>query len=663
MTKKITILLCFFPIFCFSQILVSDDYTPDELIENILVSGDCASAALVSSPNNSNVGGYDYKSYGAFSNTNNSSQLTIDGGIVLSTHNVTAIHPDSLMLSGYNNWDGDEDLEALIQEPDNTYNATRIEFSFVSLVEEVEFKYLLASNEWPAYSCEYADTFAFIVSGPGISNTNFYDHDANPNTPDVELDLNGLNIATLPGTNIPVNPVNINLDTECEPGTMGEFALSQFYDTQNSDNGSTTFNGQTIPLTASVEVIPGQVYQMTLVIADRADKIYNSSVFLEASSFDTGSLDLGEDLTAENGFIECEGTQVTLDMGIEVVQGAIVEWSKDGIIIPNAEGSSLDVDESGEYSVFYDIPNSCQMSDVVIVDFASNPDFDGAAGLTSDFNNIVACSNSNIDLTENDYTTANPDDEFVTSYHLSQSDAENNINSITNPDSYAVNSDVSIFVRVESVSAEQLTGCYDTISFQIIAEDISIGDDLENITECYKPGLPATFDLSINNSLALGNQSSSDFSVYYYDSETDALQNNTNNAIQNITEYELEDIGENTIWVNVNNNFTNDCFVTSNFNIELLENNSPQCEDLSLVSENEINFEIYPNPTSGQLNFKSENGISEINIFDINGKQLIHKRLKQQLDGQLNLESFQKGLYFIQFKNDKNTQIHKIIKK
>jgi hypothetical protein len=54
-------------------------------------------------------------------------------------------------------------------------------------------------------------------------------------------------------------------------------------------------------------------------------------------------------------------------------------------------------------------------------------------------------------------------------------------------------------------------------------------------------------------------------------------------------------------------------------------------------------FKIYPNPTSGILNFSEEIG-SEYKIFDINGRVVRSGKLEQQLD----VSALAKGLYTIQ---------------
>ena len=110
---------------------------------------------------------------------------------------------------------GDQDLSAL--GGGQTFDATVIEFEFTPFIDQIQFNYIFASSEYNPFfdfPCTFADTFAFILSGPGISDTNDYDHDANPATPDLSLDLGGLNIALLPGTNVPVSAVNVHVNQE-----------------------------------------------------------------------------------------------------------------------------------------------------------------------------------------------------------------------------------------------------------------------------------------------------------------------------------------------------------------------------------------------------------------------------------------------------------------
>ena len=288
--KKFLLLFNFIVAISMTQaqsVTTNTSVTLDELLESITTNLECTSISNVISPNNALLNGENFSSFGTFA-FQNEPNFPFENGIILSTADASEL--TNIINSGGSQWPGDVDLEDLIQEPGNSNNATVIEFDFVPFRDKLVVDYLLASNEYPTFVCDFADTFAFIVSGPGIPNVNPYDHDANPNTPDVNLDLGGLNIATIPGTNIPVNPTNIHNDDSCGSGSLGEFAISQFFDDILSDNNILEFGGQTIPMTAEVDLMPGQTYHIKLAIADRADTILDSTVFIDADSFEIGTI-------------------------------------------------------------------------------------------------------------------------------------------------------------------------------------------------------------------------------------------------------------------------------------------------------------------------------------------------------------------------------------
>lgn len=272
-----------------AQSSVSSDATVslDDLLISITDDLECTSISNITSPNNSALAGEGFNSFATFQ-FQYEPNFPFDNGIVLTTHDASDL--SSVLNSGSTSWPGDPDLEALIQESGNTYNATVVEFDFTPFREQISVDYVLASNEYPTFVCDYTDTFAFIVSGPGISDVHSYDHDANPNTPEVNLDLGGINIATIPGTSIPVSPPNIHNDNSCLPGDMGEFAVGQLFDDQSSDINVLEYSGQTVPLTAQLDVTPGQTYHIKLVIGDRGDSILDSAVFIDADSFTIGTI-------------------------------------------------------------------------------------------------------------------------------------------------------------------------------------------------------------------------------------------------------------------------------------------------------------------------------------------------------------------------------------
>lgn len=75
------------------------------------------------------------------------------------------------------------------------------------------------------------------------------------------------------------------------------------------------------------------------------------------------------------------------------------------------------------------------------------------------------------------------------------------------------------------------------------------------------------------------------------------------------------------------------------------------CKTLN-VNEHNINDElitIYPNPTNGDIHFKSAiDNIKVINIYNPLGQKVSSNKYKSSLD----LSHLQKGLYFIEFKNE-----------
>jgi len=281
--------------FSFAQnVTTNTSLTLNEMLESITTNLDCTSISNITSPNNAQLNAQGFSSYASF-DIQNEPNFPFDKGIVLSTADVSQL--TTMISSGDSNWPGDPDLDILHGQ--NTNNATILEFDFIPFRNQLSVDYVFVSKEYPNFVCNFADTFAFIVSGPGISNTNSYDHDANPNTSDISLDLGGINIATLPGTNIPVNPTNVHINTNCAVGSLGEFNFPQYYDVQSSGNNVLDFGGQTIPLTAQVDLIPGQTYHIKLVIADSLDTIFDSAVFIETNSFVIGTIP--EELPYEPG--------------------------------------------------------------------------------------------------------------------------------------------------------------------------------------------------------------------------------------------------------------------------------------------------------------------------------------------------------------------------
>lgn len=78
------------------------------------------------------------------------------------------------------------------------------------------------------------------------------------------------------------------------------------------------------------------------------------------------------------------------------------------------------------------------------------------------------------------------------------------------------------------------------------------------------------------------------------------------------------------------------------------------------ISENEVS--IYPNPTSSMLNVEMPNkNNSSIKIIDVSGR-IIYSQIVSQKNTTIDLSKFNKGIYFVEVKNNQQSYVRKIIK-
>jgi hypothetical protein len=130
----------------FGQNIVVDaqTYSPQELIENILIDSDCITNINVVNFVGGNFSNGD-SSFGYFESNN--SGFPFERGIVLSTGRLTNVPGPNNNLSDDDapGWIGDDELEFYLDE-DSTFNATIIEFEFEAVASQISFRYLFASE-------------------------------------------------------------------------------------------------------------------------------------------------------------------------------------------------------------------------------------------------------------------------------------------------------------------------------------------------------------------------------------------------------------------------------------------------------------------------------------------------------------------------------------
>jgi len=394
------IIVCFFSHTLFAQqIITNQSQSLEALIQENLGQG-CVEISNISSSINGTTNNID--SYGYFEKSN--SDFPFESGIVLTTGSASSAGNSAIgspLSDGEESWGTDPDLENALDITE-TFNATSIEFDFISAANQFSFNYLLASEEYfQNYPCNYSDGFAFLLREAGTSQP--YQ-----------------NIALIPGVTTPVNTSTIHEEIV---GFCPEENV-EFFDGYNV--GDTNYNGRTTVLTATANIQPNVLYHIKLVIADQNDESFDSAVFIEANSFNP-SVDLGPDITT------C-GTEVTLNGDIQNSQ-ATYSWFLNGNLISNENNPTLDITSSGTYRVEISIQvgvNPCVIDDEIEVVLSSEQ----TAGTISDYHLCDDVSGDGIELFDlstktSEILTSVPSSNYNISYHASQADADNNVNSLS----------------------------------------------------------------------------------------------------------------------------------------------------------------------------------------------------------------------------------------
>ncbi|HEU4497094.1 MAG TPA: choice-of-anchor L domain-containing protein [Flavobacterium sp.] len=482
---------CFSSIAQAQYIQVNDSYTPQQLVENVLINSNCASVSNFSVSGGSFSSGE--QSYGYFNA--GTSSFPFSSGVVLSTGRaVGAQGPNSSLLDDGNgmNWPGDAGLEQAL-EINNSVNATILEFDFIPLGNKISFSYILSSEEYHDNApCRYSDGFAFLLSQAGSA--------APPQ-----------NLAVVPNTAIPVKVTSVHPQIGGNGGC--EAQNEQYFNAFNDFEHPTNFNGQTKPLLAQAEVTPGILYHIKLVIADEGNYRYDSAIFLEAGSFKVET-DLGNDRLLAAGNPLC-GNE-TLVLNAYSPNAVSYKWFKNNALEASQTSPSYPVTQAGNYKVEVELAGSCISTGEIAIEYASNPvpsnavlvqcdgDGDGLAyfNLNQATSQIIA-GNSN-------WTAP--------AFFLNAADALANANAIANTEAFQ-NTQNIVYARVKNQY-----GCFgiSEVALAVSNNNLASPDNLETCDEDSNPadGI-AVFNLQENDAAILANLPGG--SVNYFASFADAL--------------------------------------------------------------------------------------------------------------------------------------------
>lgn len=264
-TKKLNLLLMLigFASLAKAQLTTTNTLTPQQLVQQVLLGAGVTASNITFTGTLTAIA-----QFTASASTN----IGISSGVIMSTGKANGASGSvSLSASTSYGLSGDVDLNAII--PD-TYDACILEFDFVPLGDTLSFNYVFASDEYPNYVCSsYADVFGYLVSGPNPLGGLY----------------NKINIATIPGSSL---PVSINSINSGNPGSgyPSSDCISTAYSTlfvsnQIPVNTFVKYNGMSIVLTAKLPVVCGQTYHIKMGIADVSDGTLDSGVLLQKGSF------------------------------------------------------------------------------------------------------------------------------------------------------------------------------------------------------------------------------------------------------------------------------------------------------------------------------------------------------------------------------------------
>jgi gliding motility-associated-like protein len=236
--------------------------------------------------------------YGTFDFASDNNDLGLKKGLLLTSGRATnAIGPNN-STGGFqyeNFTPGDPDLDTLSNDVlQESGDACIVEMDVFAATDELSFEYVFGSEEYPEYVNSINDIFAFFISGPGIVG-------------DPGISNNAKNIALVPGTNQPVQIASVNNLVNWEFYRTNELGTTLQYDGLTSDK-----YGIKKSLTAKTSVIPCNTYHLKLAVADRADLIFDSGVFISEIKGGTPDIKVafsgGIDYLIEN----CSGTNPLL---------------------------------------------------------------------------------------------------------------------------------------------------------------------------------------------------------------------------------------------------------------------------------------------------------------------------------------------------------------
>ncbi|WP_375239412.1 choice-of-anchor L domain-containing protein [Aurantibacter sp.] len=605
-------ILFFYSVIFYSQNIVTDQqtYTPQELIEDILIDSNCITDVVVTNAVSGNFGNTE-KSFGYFDA--NGSNFPFQSGIVLSTGKLNNVQGPNTTLSDDDgtNWIGDSDLEIALQES-GTLNATILEFDFTSIANQISFRYIFASEEYQennSSTCNFSDLFGFLIKPVGSSN---YE-----------------NIALVPETNTPVKVTTVHpeIPNGCE--AQNEIYFESF----NGNNAPINFNGQTKVLTATANTIPNQTYHVKLVIADEQNYRYDSAVFLEAGSFKL-TTDLGPDKLLSNLTALC-GTE-TLTVNATQSNAISYQWKKNGADLLGQINPEYTITDQGFYEVEVTLNSTCISTGEITIEYADLPIVNNATLEQCD-QNQDGFTTYNLFNAENEIITHT--DDLIFDFYNSELAALSQTSPIPNPNAF---SNTNINQEVYAVIGNQRTNCTSIAKLTLTISNNTL--NILPLNSCDDEIIDGVTSFDLNEiGSQIQTQIPTNVIVTYYTSEANALASTNSiptNFINTTPNTQL-------IYVRVDTS-TNNCFSIGSTFLNTLER--PEVE-----SDYTINYCINNFPETITLN----GGVLNPEPTDIYSWTFNNNPLPTETSSTIEINTI--GTYTFIVTNTNNCQISQVI--
>ncbi|HSD15513.1 MAG TPA: choice-of-anchor L domain-containing protein [Flavobacterium sp.] len=485
MKRIASIVFVLLSITAYSQTITVDDTskTPADLVD-LLLGNSCVTGSNISSSSAQSV---------AYFNKNGSS-FPISEGIIIRNGNATntqGLYTGLNMSTNATGGGTDAFLQNLsnISSGQNTalVDLAYLQFDFTPISNSFSFDFLFASNEYGQFQCLSNDIFAFELTDLTTNITT--------------------NLAVIPGT---TNPVTVkNIKNALYNNTCGSTNPNLFgvYNVNNPAASALNMRGHTVVLNASSTVLPNNPYRLKLAIGDYGDFEYDSAVFIAAGSFEN-TFDLGADRTI------CTGDTFVLDTNLD--NSFTYIWFLNGISIPGATNPTYTVTQPGTYSVAIR-KGTCFLTDTVIFNnlMVNTPI------------NLQTCNNGStnytFDLTTNNETQLGIDGtQYDIFYYESLTDIASNT-PIPNGNLASYSSAGSQTIYIKLFNTQTNSFCDAVYAFNLIVSNpVTAGTNI-NIEVCDSIG-GQSYNLLNANLYVLNGLPSTDYTVTYYNSQSDAEQ-------------------------------------------------------------------------------------------------------------------------------------------